>query len=191
MRQTRKIIVHIATSADGYIARPDGNLDWLTNRPAPKGFYGMPQFMRSVDAKLLGRKTFDLSVELGAHFSADDRHYVFSRQPPPASVPAGVEFVSQSIAAFAKRLRGQPGKNIWMMGGGELIASFVDEDLIDEFIITVVPIFIGEGIPLIARGSRHVPLKLRSAKPFPDGVVQVHYDVGTKKVLLGHKRRRV
>ena len=124
MTQKRKIIVHIATSADGYIARPDGNLDWLTKRPAPKGFYGMPTFMRSVDAKLLGRKTFDLSVEMGAHFSADDTHYVFSRQPPPVSVPAGVEFVSQSIGAFAKRLREQAGKNIWMMGGGEIIASF-------------------------------------------------------------------
>ena len=61
----------------------------------------MPQFTRSVDAKLLGRKTFDLSVEMGAPFSADDRHYVFSRRPPPASVPAGVEFVSQPIGAFA------------------------------------------------------------------------------------------
>jgi hypothetical protein len=114
MTQKRKIIVHIATSADGYIARPDGNLDWLTGRPAPKGFYGMPKFMRSVDAKFLGRKTFDLSVEMGAHFSADDRHYVFSHQPPPASVPAGVEFVSQSIGAFARRLRDQAGKNIWI-----------------------------------------------------------------------------
>ena len=90
MTQTRKIIVNIATSADGYIARLDGGLDWLTSRPAPRGFYGMPQFMRSVDAKLLGRKTFDLSVEMGAPFSADDRYYVFSRRPPPASVPAGV-----------------------------------------------------------------------------------------------------
>jgi dihydrofolate reductase len=66
MTQKRKIIVHIATSADGYIARPDGSLDWLTSRPAPKGFYGMPEFTCSVDAKLLGRKTFDLSVEMGA-----------------------------------------------------------------------------------------------------------------------------
>ena len=182
MPQTRKIIVHIATSADGYIARPDGNLDWLTRRPAPKGFYGMPQFMRTVDAKIVGRKTFDRSLELGAHFSTDDPHYVFSRQSPPASLPAGVEFVSQSIGAFAKRLRDQAGKNIWMMGGGEIIASFLDEDLIDEFIITVVPIFIGEGIPLIPSGPRNVPLKLRSAKPFPDGVVQVHYDIGKKEV---------
>ena len=75
----------------------------------------------------------------------------------------------------------QAGKNIWMMGGGELIASFLDEDAIDEFIISVVPIFIGEGIPLIAARHREVPLKLRSVKPFPDGVVQVHYDIGTKR----------
>jgi dihydrofolate reductase len=183
MTQTRKIIVHIATSADGYIARPDGNLDWLTSRPAPKGFYGMPQFIRTVDTKIIGRKTFDRSLELGAHFSTDDKHYVFSRQPPPTSLPAAVEFVSQSIGAFAKGLRDQAGKNIWLMGGGEIIASFLDEDLIDEFIITVVPIFIGEGIPLIAPRHLNVPLKLRSAKPFPDGVVQVHYDIGKKKLL--------
>ncbi len=140
----------------------------------------MPEFTRSVDAKLLGRKTFDVSVEMGAPFSAGDRHYVFSRRPPPASVPAGVEFVSQSIGAFAERLRDQPGKNIWMMGGGELIASFLDEDAIDEFIITVVPIFIGAGTPLIALRHRDVPLTLRSVKPFPDGVVQVHYDLRTE-----------
>ena len=196
MTQKRKIIVHIATSADGYIARLDGSLDWLTGRPAPKGFYGLPEFTRSVDAKLLGRRTFDRSVEMGAPFSADDRHYVFSRRPPPASVPAGVEFVSQPIGAFAKRLREQAGKNIWMMGGGEIIASFLDEDAIDEFIISVVPIFIGEGIPLIAPRHLEVPLKLRSVKPFPDGVVQVHYDVRTKRGLtakgdsrLGRRRR--
>ena len=180
MPQKRKIIVYIATTADGYIARHDGNLDWLTNRPAPKGFYGMPKFTHSIDAKILGRKTFDLGVEMGAPFSAQDTHYVFSRRPPPASVPAGVEFVSESIRTFAERLRDQTGKNIWMMGGGEIIASFLDEDAIDEFIISVVPIFIGDGIPLIAPRHREVPLKLRSVTPFPDGVVQIHYDLRTK-----------
>jgi len=182
MTQKRKIIVHIATSADGYIARPDGNIDWLTSRPAPKGFYGIPKFMRSVDARIVGRKTFDLSVEMGANFRAAERHYVFSRRPPPAAVPSGVEFVAQSIGTFVKHLRDQVGKNIWMMGGGEIIASFLDEGAIDEFIISVVPVFIGEGIPLIAPGRRDVPLHLRSVKPFPDGVVQVHYDVRPKHV---------
>lgn len=178
----RKIIVNIATSADGYVARTDGNLDWLTRRPAPKGFYGLQKFSRSIDAKILGRKTFDLSVKMGANFSADDVHYVFSRRPPPASVPAGVQFVNGSISAFAERLRKQAGKNIWMMGGGDIIGSFLDEDAIDEFIITVVPMFIGEGIPLIAPRHREVPLRLQSLQRFPDGVVQLHYDVQQPRV---------
>lgn len=178
----RKIIVNIATSVDGYVARTDGNLDWLTKRPAPKGFYGLPKFSRSIDAKILGRKTFDLSVKMGASFSADDVHYVFSRRPPPPSVPAGVQFVTESIRAFAERLRKQAGKNIWMMGGGGIIGSFLDEDAIDEFIITVVPTFIGQGIPLIAPRHREVPLRLRSLKRFADGIVQLHYDVQQPRI---------
>jgi len=174
----RRIIVHIAASADGYIARLDGSLDWLTDRPAPKGFYGLPEFERSIDAKILGRKTFDFSVKMGAPFSARDVHYVFSRRPAPPSLPPGVTFVTESIGSFAESLRRQPGKHIWMMGGGEIIGSFLDQGAIDEFIITVVPIFIGEGIPLIAPAHRDVPLRLRSTKPFPDGVVQLHYEVG-------------
>ena len=169
--------MNIATSADGYVARMDGNLDWLTERPAPKGFYGLPEFQRSIDAKILGRRTFDRSLQMGARFGAGAVHYVFSRRPPPESVPAGVHFVTESIAAFVERLRTQDGKNVWMMGGGEIIASFLDEDAIDEFIITVVPTFIGEGIPLLARRHREVALRLLGVNQFPDDVVQLHYEV--------------
>jgi dihydrofolate reductase len=184
----RKIIVNIATSADGYVARTDGSLDWLTRRSAPKGFYGLPKFSRSIDAKILGRKTFDLSVKMGANFNADDVHYVFSRHPPPVSLPAGVEFVTGSIRGFAERLRKQTGKNIWMMGGGEIIGSFLDEHAIDQFIISIVPTFIGEGIPLIAPRHREVPLRLVSLKKFPDGVVQVHYNVQQPRSEAKEKR---
>ena len=177
----RKIIVNIATSADGFIARPDGDLDWLTNRRAPKGFYGLPEFARSVDAKILGRKTFDLSLKMGASFGKEETHYVFSRRPP-ASVPAGVEFVTQSIGAFAERVRNEAGKNVWMMGGGGIIGAFLDEGAIDEFIVTVIPTFIGEGIPLIAPRHLDVPLRLVSARPFSDGVVQLHYEVKQSNV---------
>ena len=173
----RKIIVNLATSADGYIARPDGDIEWLTRRPAPRGFYGMGTFMRSIDTTLFGRKTYDVSLQMGATFDRKGRNYVFSRQPPPASVASGVEFVAGGIGAFVKRLRDQKGKNIWMMGGGEIIGSFLDEGAIDEFIISVVPVFIGDGIPLIARRHRDVPLTLRAVERFPDGVVQHHYSV--------------
>ena len=103
MIKKRKIIVHIATSADGYIARRDGDIHWLTNRPAPKGFYGIPKFAKSIDATILGRKTFDISLEMGATYKADDVHYVFSRRPAPNSVPAGVEFVTRVRRASINR----------------------------------------------------------------------------------------
>jgi dihydrofolate reductase len=114
---------------------------------------------------------------MGAHFREDDLHYVFSRRPAPAAVPAGVEFVTESISTFVERLRKKDGKNVWMMGGGELIASFLEEGAIDEFHITVIPTFIGDGIPLIAPRHLDVPLRLMSVQRFPDGVVQLHYGV--------------
>ena len=177
MTTRRKVIVHIAASADGYIAGPDGDLEWLTSRPTPAGFYGMNAFMKSIDTMLLGRKTYEVSLRLGAKFDAKSPTIVFSRNAPPADVPPGVEFVDDPIGPFVGRLREQPGKDIWLMGGGELIASFLDEQAIDEFVISVVPVFIGDGIPLIERRHRHVPLDLQSVERFEDGLVQLHYRV--------------
>jgi dihydrofolate reductase len=175
----RKVIVNIGTSADGFIARPDGDLEWLTSRPAPKGFYGMSTFVKSIDTKLLGRKTYEASLALGAKFEPPTRYIVFSRQPGPADAPLGVEFVSEAIGPFMRRLREQPGKDIWLMGGGDLIASFLDEHAIDEFVITMAPVFIGDGLPLIARRHRQVPLELLSVEQFENGVVRLHYRVAS------------
>ena len=181
MKTRRKIIVYIATSADGYIARPDGNIDWL-NRPRTAGDYGMGAFYRSIDTILWGRKTYEVALGFqkqgikGARFDTKVKNYVFSHQPPQSTVPA-VEFITEPIPAFAKRLRATPGKNIWMMGGAGLIASFLDAGEIDEFIIHVIPTFIGEGIPLIAPQHRAVPLALRSCRRYSDGVVRLHYSV--------------
>jgi dihydrofolate reductase len=180
MKKRRNVIVHIATSADGYIARPDGDLEWLTSRPAPEGFYGIGDFMKSIDTMLMGRKTYEVGLGMGATFDSTSRTAVFSRRAPPADVPPGVEFVNTPIGAYVSRLREQPGKDIWLMGGGELIASFLDEHAIDEFVISVVPVFIGDGIPLIARRHRQVPLDLHSTERFEDGLVQLHYRVPKK-----------
>ncbi len=177
MTNRRNVIVHIATSADGYIARPDGDLEWLTSRPKPAGFYGLSAFMSSIDTKLLGRKTYEASRRLGGKIDPTRRTIVFSRHAPPADAPAGVEFVSGAIGPYVRRLREEPGKDIWLMGGGELIASFLDEQAIDELVVSVNPVFIGDGIPLLARRHRHVPLDLVSVERFEDGVVQLRYRV--------------
>jgi len=172
----RKIIVYIATSVDGYIARPDGNVDWL-NRPMPKDGYGMTAFARSVDTILWGRKTYDFAAKMGGvGVYGKVKHYAFSRQPPADPLP-GVEFVFESIPEFVGKLKAVRGKNIWMMGGAAIIASFLDAGAIDEFSIHVIPVMIGEGIPLVAPRHRNIPLELISARSFPDGVVHLNYSV--------------
>src|SRR5437762_6074142 len=105
LTRPRRVIVHIAASADGYIARPDGDLEWLTSRPAPEGFYGMNAFMKSIDTMLLGRKTYEASLSLGAKFDSKSRTIVFSRHAPPADAPSGVEFVSDAISPFVSEER--------------------------------------------------------------------------------------
>jgi dihydrofolate reductase len=182
MRARRKIIVYIATSADGYIARPDGDVEWLNRRPRTAD-YGMREFYPSIDTILWGRKTYDWLLDYykkkgrkRGMFDTKVANYVFSRRPPRKAQP-GVEFVSEPVKAFAERLRATPGKHIWMMGGGGLIGSFLDAGEIDEFDIHVIPNFIGEGIPLVAPRHRDVPLRLRSARKYPDGVVRLRYDV--------------
>ena len=182
MKAQRKIIVYIATSADGYIARPDGDVEWLTRRPRNVD-YGLKAFYPKIDTILLGRKTYDWALAYmkknrmkSGVFDTKLANYVFSSKPPRRALP-GVEFVSEPVKAFVQRLRARPGKHIWMMGGGGLIASFLDAGEIDEFDIHVIPTFIGEGIPLVAPRHRDIALRLLAARKYPDGVVRLRYEV--------------
>ena len=182
MKPQRKIIVYIATSADGYIARPDGDIEWLNRMPSTAD-YGMRAFYRTIDTILWGRKTYDWALDYdkrngnkGGIFDTKLANYIFSTKPPKQKLP-GVEFISEPVKKFAERMRATPGKNIWMMGGGELIASFLDAGEIDEFDIHVIPTLIGEGIPLIAPRHRDIPLHANSVRKYPDGVVRLRYEV--------------
>jgi len=196
MKTRRKIIVYIATSADGYIARPDGDVEWLNRRPRTVD-YGMREFYPTIDTILWGRKTYDWLLnyykkqgKTKGLFDANLANYVFSHKPPKRPAP-GVTFVTEPVKSFAQRLRATPGKQIWMMGGGGLIASFLDAGEIDEFDIHVIPVFIGEGIPLLAPRYRDVPLRLRSSQKYPDGVVRLRYEVArTSGRVESHSRGR-
>jgi dihydrofolate reductase len=183
----RKIIVYIATSADGYIARPDGGVEWLNSLPSTREQNkDMVKFMETIDTILWGRNTW----APGANgFGPDVKNYVLTHHPPESEYP-GFEFVNEPIAAFARRLRARPGKDIWMMGGGGIIASFLDADEIDEFIIHMVPTFIGEGIPLISPRHRLVQLKLRSTHTYKNGIVRLHYEVLSKKASTKKRAKK-
>jgi len=182
MKGRRRIIAYVATSADGYIARPDGDVEWLNRQPRNVD-YGIKAFYRRIDTILWGRNTYDWLIayhrkrgKTTGLFDTNVTNYVFSRKPPKRPA-AGVTFVSDPVKAFARRLRATPGKQIWMMGGAGLIAAFLDAGEIDEFDIHVMPVFIGAGIPLLAPRHRDVPLRLRSARKYPGGGARLRYEV--------------
>ncbi|HKZ77451.1 MAG TPA: dihydrofolate reductase family protein [Pyrinomonadaceae bacterium] len=181
MAKGRKIVVYIASSVDGYIARKDGSVDWL-NRPRTAGDYGMGAFFKTIDTIVWGRKTYDMAAGFakkggGLGYGSAIKNYVFTHHPPTTAV-SGVEFITEQVSTFAQGLKTAQGKDIWIMGGAAVVASFLDAGQIDEFIINVVPTIIGEGVPLITPDKRLIPLTLRSSESFADGVVRLHYSVG-------------
>ena len=192
MAGKRKFLVYVATSADGFIARADGSVDWL-DRPQPKGNYGMSAFYRSIDTCVHGRNTYEQSVKFGmADGYSGKKNYVLSRTLTTASSPR-VSIINDDVAAFAERLRGEKGRHIWLVGGAALIASFLDAAAVDEFIIHVIPHMIGSGIPLISPRHRDLPLQLLGCRTFADGVVRLHYSVESpdslQQILPSHNRK--
>jgi len=144
----RKIILAAGITLDGYIARPDGSIDYL--RMTKEGATVMAALFSTVDTIVMGRKTFDASVAMqGGTFRnpVDIPTYVFSRTLAPGERD-GVTFTNQIPASWVRKIRARPGKHVFHMGGGELARSFLEADLIDELSLGVVPILLGEGLPL-------------------------------------------
>lgn len=176
MGMPRRITACLALSADGFIARRDGSVDWL-NRPEPKGGYGLAAFAASIDTILWGHTTFRHGLQLGELSAFGPvQHYVFSRSPQSDRFP-NVKFIRSPIPRFARELRRRPGKDIWLMGGAALFGAFLDAGQIDHLLIHLIPTVIGEGIPLFAPARRDVPLRLLSSRRYSDGVVRLHYAV--------------
>lgn len=182
----RRIIAYLATSADGFIARKDGDVGWL-DRPQPPGGYGMAAFLKSVDTVVFGRKTWDVGRRLGQPSVPGKANYVFTRRPPRQR-PDGIQFVQGDVAAFATELRRQKGKDVWLMGGAELFAAFLDAGQLDALVLHVVPVLIGEGIPLLSPARREVPLALVGTRRYSDGLVRLEYSLSPK--LAARRRRR-
>ncbi len=174
----RRVVLFIATSADGFIARPDGAIDWL---PAGDGNdYGYNAFIKTVDTILMGRKTYEQVLTFGPFPYPDKRCYVFSRRrtsrKDATKKPPSVRFVRSDAVAFVRRLRRQKGSAIWLVGGARLIQPLREASLVDEYIISICPVFIGSGLPLFLNTDRRLPLTLTRNRIYKTGVVQLTYE---------------
>lgn len=163
-------------SLDGYIARENGDIDWLLEKsPSDPEDYGYPEFFRTIDTVIMGKATYDQLPELTETFPYKDKKcYVFSRTASGRN--ENVEYVSGDIGAFVEELKRRPGKDIWLVGGSELIEGFMEAGAVDEFMIGVIPVLIGRGIPLFRKNSRQERLKMKNHFRFDD-CVMLHYEV--------------
>jgi dihydrofolate reductase len=178
MAHGRKVVYYCAVSADGFIARKDGSVDWLESRGAED--YGIAEFLQGIDTIVWGRTTFEgygMKPPGLEPFGQGMRHIVLSHRPPPAGADPRAEFTAQPPAELARRLRAARGKGVWLMGGGASAAGFLDAGEVDELFVHVIPVLLGDGIPLFAAKPRDVPLELLESKAFPDGVVRLRYGI--------------
>jgi len=169
-RCMRKVILYIAASLDGYIARQDGSIDWLPD-PTADFDYGYDELLGRIDTVLMGRTTYEQVRGFGDYPYAGMQGIVFSRKRA-GELDEYVRFTDEDPAELIGKLRREEGKHLWLVGGGELIASFLDHDLVDEFHIFTVPVLLGKGIPLFDGPYPELALRLEDVTSWPTGLVR-------------------
>lgn len=168
--------VFIATSLDGFIARKDGGLDWLKTVEQPGEDYGYAEFAGSVDAIVMGRSTYDIVVGFDVWPYAGKRMFVLTHRPTTAR--HGEEMIAGTPADVVAKLEDEGVKRAYI-DGGATIRQFLAAGLIDDITVSVIPILLGDGIPLFG-GTEH-PLALEAVEQWPTGLVQLRYQTKSRR----------
>lgn len=174
-----EVKLYIACSLDGYIARENGSIDWLTEYDNnSETDYGYSEFYASIGTVLMGRKTYEQVLGFGDWPYAEKKTYVFTRQKEPLRREKNVEFISGDIGEFVRHLKENAEKDIWLVGGSQLIKAFFEEDLVEDMIVFIVPIILGSGIPLFDRIGKEIKLKIGRVEKYKSGLVRIEYEIG-------------
>ena len=169
----RQLTLYIATSLDGKIARTDDSIDWLPD-PA-EGDYGFQEFYDSIDTVVMGYKTYDVSLKLGDWYYKDKSCYIFSRDSTKNVIPEA-QLITEHPVDFVRQLQKKPGKDIWLIGGGEINTLMHDAGLIDSYIIAYIPLILGKGIELFPGIQKQVDLKLTKHQVYSNGVTMLYLE---------------
>ncbi|MHB9147020.1 MAG: dihydrofolate reductase family protein [Candidatus Amoebophilus sp.] len=183
MSQQSKAIVFVAVSLDGFIAKQDGDIGWLSLVDRPNEDYGYSAFMQGIGAVIMGRKTYDKVLSLGENFLHKDKQcYVLSTKQHKSNYNH-ITFYQGELTKLVEELKSKFSKGLYIEGGGEVISELRKDHLIDEYIISIIPILLGSGIPLFKACNVEEKLELSSAKAYPSGLVQVHYQVHYSNIV--------
>lgn len=176
---TPRIKLYIACSLDGFIAREDGSIDWLTEyENNSETDYGYSEFYESIGTVLMGRKTYEQALGFGDWPYGEKKAYVFTRQKELLHREKNVEFISGDIGKFVSQLEENTEEDIWLVGGSQLVKAFLEENLVQDFIVFLVPIILGSGIPLFDCIGKEIRLRTGEVERYENGLVKVEYEVG-------------
>ena len=168
----RRLRYGVATSLDGFIAGPNGEYDWIVHDPAIDFVAMFAQY----DTLLMGRKTYEVASEKGKSWdSFGQRWIVVSTTLKPEEHP-GVTVLSGGIAEAVAAMKAQPGKDIWLMGGGVLFRAMLEAGLVDTVEVALMPVMLGSGVPLLPEGRRR-SLHLEESRALPSGILMLKYSV--------------
>jgi dihydrofolate reductase len=170
------LIYYVAASLDGYIARPDGRIDWLEPVRPPGDGLGDNAFHDGIDALLMGRMTFDALMAAEGGWPYPGKPCLVLARHLPEHVPDNVSMRHCTPAEALAELAERGHQRIWLVGGGSLAGNCFAAGLLDELVVSLVPYVLGAGIPLFSSGLERC-LKLRAQRSFNGGVVQLHYQV--------------
>jgi len=167
----RKIILQVAVSLDSYIEGPNGEYDWCFVDQD----YGMSDFFKRIDALFMGRKTYELSLAMEDHVPGFPKlkEYVFSTTLD--NVKEGKSLIRGDIEKEVKKIKAEPGKDIWLFGGASLTTSFLEKNLVDEMHLAVHPIILGAGKPLFSNLKERIDLELLDTTAYSSGLVMLKY----------------
>ena len=170
------IVLYIATSVDGYIATPDGGVDWLPAIDTGEADYGYDRFYAGIDALVMGRKTYEQVLTFGDWPYPGKPSYVMSRRQIETKIPE-VIITASSPVELVSELQQNHYQHLWLVGGAATAAAFRAENLITAYILSIMPVLLGDGIPLFSRTELQNGLTLTASEVFRSGVVQLTYEV--------------
>ncbi|MDR3410549.1 MAG: dihydrofolate reductase family protein [Formivibrio sp.] len=171
MESTRKVSLFISTSLDGYIAREDGSIDWLFDDQD----YGYEAFYDDVDTVIMGRHTWEQLQKLGDFYPYQGKEGVVFSRGHSGKPNSNVTFATEPIETWLARAKQEDKGTIWLMGGAKLVDECLQANLVDEIILSVHPILLGQGIPLFRGRHPEMTLELVSHRAYHTGLVQLVY----------------
>lgn len=177
-----EVVYYLAASLDGLIATSDGGVEWLAEFENSGDDYGYGEFYASIDAVLLGRKTYEQSLSFGPWPYPGKPCWVFTHRPAETPTP-DITLTDADPTEVVAELTRKELRRAWLVGGAELAGSFQREGLISEYIVSVIPVILGSGIPMLASPGRSDRLKFVERRPYSNGVIQLRY----RSVLAGQE----